>query len=247
MHSDSLLESWYLSALVQGWECCQSEDQQRESCMALLNNGAQINTIKPSYVKSHSLEVGPITKLISRRVTCIGLGNTYTWPLGYIIVKVQVDGVQGYNEDQIALVVPDLLNFRERIPIILGTPTISCIINVMKEREIDALAMPWVNARWPSLVSMKGCSHNSRQPNHGRAWLRWVWWGGCHKQCRDCGCIFLLHYTCEGGEGLHGGTHKCHDPSTVNQRWLSTARSHHSKCMHQAEERWQECSCGGEE
>ena len=79
-----------------------------ESCMALLNNGAQINTITPSYVKSHSLEMGPITDLIGRRVACIGLGNAYTWPLGYIIVKVQVDGVQGYNEDQIALVVPGL-------------------------------------------------------------------------------------------------------------------------------------------
>ena len=44
-----------------------------ESCMALLDNGAQINTIMPSYVKSHSLEMGPITNLISGRVTCIGL------------------------------------------------------------------------------------------------------------------------------------------------------------------------------
>ena len=51
-----------------------------------------------------------------------------------------MDGVQGYNEDQIALVVPDLLNFAEWIPVILGTPTISHIVNVMKEREIDALA-----------------------------------------------------------------------------------------------------------
>ena len=29
----------------------------------------------------------------------------------------------------------------------MGTPTISCIINVMRETEINALAMPWVNAR----------------------------------------------------------------------------------------------------
>ena len=70
-----------------------------ESCMALCNNGTQINTIMPSYVKSHSLEMGLITHLISRRVACIGLGNAYTWPLGYIIVKAQVDGVLGYNKD----------------------------------------------------------------------------------------------------------------------------------------------------
>ena len=122
--------------------------------MALLDNGAQINTIMLSYVKSHSLEMGPITDLIGRRVACVGLRNAYTQPLGYIIVKVQVDGVQGYNEDQIALVVPDLSNFAERIPIILGTPTISHIINVMKESEIDTLAMPWANARVAHLLSV---------------------------------------------------------------------------------------------
>ena len=102
--------------------------------MALLNNGVQINTIMLSYVKSSSMEVGPITNVIGRRVTCIGLGNAYTQPLGYIIVRAQVDGVQGYNEDQIALVVPDLSKFVKRIPIILGTPTISRIVNVMKGR-----------------------------------------------------------------------------------------------------------------
>ena len=46
-----------------------------------------------------------------------GKCHAYTQPLGYVTVKVQVDGVHGYNEDQIALVVPDLLNFVERIPI----------------------------------------------------------------------------------------------------------------------------------
>ena len=49
-----------------------------ESCMALLDNGVQINTIMPNYVKSHSLEVGPITDLIGTRVTYVGLGNTCT-------------------------------------------------------------------------------------------------------------------------------------------------------------------------
>ena len=83
--------------------------------------------------------MGLITVLIGARVICGGLGNAYTWSLGYVIVQVQVDRVQGYNEDQIALVVPDELKFVEWIPFILGTPTISHVINVMKEREIDAL------------------------------------------------------------------------------------------------------------
>ena len=67
---------------------------------------------------------------------------------------MQVDGVQGYDKDQIALVVPDPSNFTTRIPIILVTPRISCIVNVMKEREIDALAMPWANVRVAHVLSV---------------------------------------------------------------------------------------------
>ena len=64
-----------------------------------------------------------------------------------------MEGVQGYNEDQIALVVLDLSNFVAWVPIILGTPTISHVVNVMKEKEIDALAMPWANAWVAHLLS----------------------------------------------------------------------------------------------
>ena len=96
-----------------------------ESCMALLDNGAQVNTIMPRYVSDHSLQVGPITHLMGSRVTCVGLGNAYTRPLGYVMIQPQVDRVQGYDEDEIALVILDLSNIVAQIPVILGTPTIS--------------------------------------------------------------------------------------------------------------------------
>ena len=92
--------------------------------MALLDNGAQVNIITPRYVKEHSLQVGPITDLMGSKVTCKGLGNAYTRPLGYVVILVQVDRVQGYDEDQIALIILDFSNFATRVLIILGTPTI---------------------------------------------------------------------------------------------------------------------------
>ena len=95
-----------------------------ESCRALLDNGAQVNTIKPRYINEHSLQVGPITDLMGSKVACVGLGNAYTRLLGYVVIWVQVDGVWGYDEDQIALVIPDFSNFATRVPIILGIPTI---------------------------------------------------------------------------------------------------------------------------
>ena len=59
--------------------------------MALLDNGAQINTISPKYASDQSLQMGPITALLGAKVTCVGVGNAYMRPLGYIVIWVQVD------------------------------------------------------------------------------------------------------------------------------------------------------------
>ena len=106
------------------------------------------------YVSDHSLQVGPITNLMGSKVACVGLSNAYTRPLGYVVIWIKVDRVQGYNEDKIALVILDLSNFVARIPVILGTPTISQVVNVMKEVEMDALVTPWANARAAHLLSV---------------------------------------------------------------------------------------------
>ena len=94
--------------------------------MALLDNGAQVyyNTITQRYVKENSLSVGPITDLMGSKFACVGLGNAYTRPLGYVVIWVQVDRVRGYDKDQIALIILDFSNFVVRVPVILGTPTI---------------------------------------------------------------------------------------------------------------------------
>ena len=88
------------------------------------------------------------------KVACVGLGNEYTRPLCYVVIQAQVDGVRGYNEDQIALVILDFSNFATRVPVILGMPTISRVVSVMREVEMDALAMPWANARVTHLLAV---------------------------------------------------------------------------------------------
>ena len=78
-----------------------------------------------------------------------------TQPISYIVIPVQADGVQGYDEDQKALVNPDLSNFMTQVPMILGTPTVSHIMNVIKERKIDTLATPWVIAQEAYLLVVR--------------------------------------------------------------------------------------------
>ena len=45
-----------------------------------------------------------------------------TQPMGYVIIWGQVDRVQGYDEDQIVLVIPDLSNFVAQGPCDFGNP-----------------------------------------------------------------------------------------------------------------------------
>ena len=57
------------------------------------------------------------------------------------MVNVQVPCVKGYNEDQIAIVLDD--PSMKECPVILGTPTLYQVMQVIKESEITRLATPW--------------------------------------------------------------------------------------------------------
>ena len=121
--------------------------------MALLDNGTQINTIMPGFIEITPWMLG--LSWTSWADELSGLGNTFTWPIGYMIKWVEVDGVKGYDEDQIALIVPDLYNFGAQVPVILGTPTIGHIVNMIRENEIDTLATAWVNAHVAYLLAVR--------------------------------------------------------------------------------------------
>ena len=69
-----------------------------------------------------------------------GFGGVYIQPLSYVIIRVQVEVVRGYDEDQVALVKPESTTFGSQLLVILGTPIINRTINVIKESEIDELS-----------------------------------------------------------------------------------------------------------
>ena len=68
-------------------------------------------------------------------------------PIGYVIMSVQIEGISGYNEDQVALVARSSAEFAHHVPIILGTPTMDWAIKTLKESEIDKLATLWACVR----------------------------------------------------------------------------------------------------
>ena len=74
-----------------------------------------------------------------------GLGGILVEPIGFIMMNVKVPGVEGYDEDQIAIVMDDLGMMEW--PVILGTPTLYRVMEVIKESEISKLAVPWASSR----------------------------------------------------------------------------------------------------
>ena len=120
---------------------------------ALADSGSQVNTITPSLVQQCGFPVLPLEDLVDYPVNLMGLGGMCTSPLGFVILCVQVWGTAGYDEDVVFLVVPDESNFGRRVPLVVGTCTISRLINVIRESEIDSLAMPWSTMRVVQLLS----------------------------------------------------------------------------------------------
>ena len=87
------------------------------------------------------------------QVNLVGLSGTRTSPLRFVILRMQVPGVAGYDEDVVFLVVSDESNFRQRVPLVVGTCTISRLINVIHESKIDSLATLWSTTRVARLLS----------------------------------------------------------------------------------------------
>ena len=67
-----------------------------------------------------------------------GLGGILVEPIGFVMMNVKVPYVEGYDEDQIAIVM-DAPGMTEWL-VILGTPTLYHVIEVIKESEISKLA-----------------------------------------------------------------------------------------------------------
>ena len=109
----------------------------------------------PEFVEACSLDVSPLSDLVNDTVRVNGFGGLFSQPLGYIVIRVQVEGVQGYDKDQVALFIPDPTDFCSQVPVTLDTLTFNQIINMIKESEIDE-----------SLVSLSGSRISNMLASH---------------------------------------------------------------------------------
>ena len=125
-------------------------------CIALLDMGAQTNAITPELAKELHLQILPMSDLVNNRKFGLnGLGGDVHYPQGYVITQIQVEGIRGYDEDNIALVFSDVSSFRRRVPFTIGTSTIDWVVNVMTEGEIMGMVINWAHARSARLLAMR--------------------------------------------------------------------------------------------
>ena len=111
----------------------------------LLDNGAQLNFITPAYAMERGMDIMSLDWLaqeIGGPLPLIaGMGGSLVEPTGFVLMNVKVPCVQGYDEDQVALVMDD--PGMTECPVILGTSTLYWVMEIIKENEISKLAVPW--------------------------------------------------------------------------------------------------------
>ena len=78
---------------------------------ALADSGSQVNTMTPKFVTQNRWPVLPLEDLVDHPLHLVGLGGNWTQPLGFLILRVHVKVITGYDEDVVFLVVPDGSDF----------------------------------------------------------------------------------------------------------------------------------------
>ena len=120
-----------------------------ELTTCLLDDGAQLNFITLAYATEMGMDIMSLdwlAKEIGGQLPLIaGMGGSLVEPTGFVLMNVKVPCVQGYDEDQVALVMDD--PGMTECPVILGTLTLYRVMEVIKEREISKLAVPWSSSR----------------------------------------------------------------------------------------------------
>ena len=114
-----------------------------ELTTCLLDNGAQLNFITPAYAVERGMDIMSLDRLAQEirgpLPLIAGMGGSLVEPTRFVLMNVKVPCIQGYDEDQVTLVIDN--------PGMTECPTLYWVIEVIKESEISKLAVPWSSSR----------------------------------------------------------------------------------------------------
>ena len=64
-----------------------------EGSWALVDSGSTINVLTQEFIEAHSLDISTLSDLTNSNLGINGFVGIFSWPLGYVIIRVQVEGV----------------------------------------------------------------------------------------------------------------------------------------------------------
>ena len=119
----------------------------------LVDNGTRVSSVTPAYVHQHNLGVRPISELdhslnpYGDHIPLVRLGGGQAELVAFTLMRVQIEGMPNYDEHEVLFILNNPSTLSTRIPVILGTPTISRVIQTMKETEMHNKPAEWQMAR----------------------------------------------------------------------------------------------------
>ena len=109
---------------------------------SLIDSGAQISQLTESLVKALDLKIRNLKEILPLE-GATGIKVPY---LGYVEARLEIPGVDAFNEDCLFLVMPDH-EYGHRVPVTIGTLHIDMIIEQATRDELDQLGTAWVRGK----------------------------------------------------------------------------------------------------
>ena len=105
---------------------------------SLIDSGAQISQLTESLVKALDLKIRNLKEILPLEGAA-GIKVPY---LGYVEARLEIPGVDAFNEDCLFLVMPDH-EYGHRVPVTIGILHIDMIIEQATRDKLDQLGTAW--------------------------------------------------------------------------------------------------------
>ena len=149
--------SWsvYGTGLLQSWvrilgRANESEIEIDEAISkALIDSGTMISMMSKEYCDKHECEILPLDQLVPIK----GSGGVDVPYLGYVEVRMQIPGINSFDQDVLMLVSHTTAHCHKRAPFQVGSRIIDQIVKSIMGEELKSLSQSWKVAYVGTILS----------------------------------------------------------------------------------------------
>ena len=120
----------------------------RQKVTALIDLGAPVSSVSSRFCEQMTLKVHPLDRLLELEGT---RGSAIPY-LGYVEVNLHIQGIRGYNEDILLLVILTMTYF-EKVLVMAGSKIIERAMGMIMKGELVRASMTWKQAHYGVVMS----------------------------------------------------------------------------------------------